>query len=280
MDVCQLFAVYKFELKGRGGSSDKKMAEHSTENQKRKLEIFFKNQKERLDEIDRLRISSKTLQDEIFKLKKELNLLTKENKTKEKANIILNNKNEGLQTKIQKLKEEVMSLNKTKIKLERELKKALNSDTKCSPNETNTGSNLQHDTSNADDKEEKVETDNENENIDESISLICDDCKSEYKDICNHQSEQKVKIISPNIRMTNLEKINKLIPVEYYYSPIIPFSLSHQLIEKYNKLFGDHCCHKCQHVQQKDYMSQDISNLTVCKNYYLSLHNINISLKE
>ena len=280
MDVCQLFAVYKFELKGRGGSSDKKMAEHSTENQKRKLEIFFKNQKERLDEIDRLRISSKTLQDEIFKLKKELNLLTKENKTKEKANIILNNKNEGLQTKIQKLKEEVMSLNKTKIKLERELKKALNSDTKCSPNETNTGSTLQHDTSNADDKEEKVETDNENENIDESISLICDDCKSEYKDICNHQSEQNSKLINPNRRMTNLEKIKKLIPIEYYYSPIIPFSLSHKLVERYNKIFGDHCCHKCEHVQQKDYMSQDIFSFTVCKNYYLSLHIINISLKE
>ena len=279
MDVCQLLNVYKFELKGKG-SSAKKMAEHSTENQKRKLEIFFKNQKERLDEIDRLRISSKTLQDEIFKLKKELNLLTKENKTKEKANIILNNKNEGLQTKIQKFKEEVMSLNKTKIKLERELKKALNSDTKCSPNETNTGSNLQHDTSNADDKEEKVETDTENENIDESISLICDDCKSEYKDICNHHSEQKVKLISPNIRMTNLEKIKKLIPIEYYYSPIKPLSLSHQLIEKYNKLFGDHCCLKCEHVQQKDYMSKDIFNLTVCKNYYLILHNINIGLKE
>ena len=34
MDVCQLLNIYKFELKGKG-SSDKKMAEHSTENQKK-----------------------------------------------------------------------------------------------------------------------------------------------------------------------------------------------------------------------------------------------------
>ena len=110
--------------------------------------------------------------------------------------------------------------------------------------------------------------------------MICDDCKSEYKDVCNHQSERDIKMISLDERMTNIEKIKKLIPIEYYYSPIIPFSLSNQLIEKYNKIFGDHSCNKCEHVQQKDYMSEDIFRLTVCKNYYINLHTINVSLKN
>ena len=67
------------------------MGENSTENQKKKLESFIKSQRERLDEIDDLKKSSKTLHDDIFKLNKDLNLLTKENKMKQKVNFILCN---------------------------------------------------------------------------------------------------------------------------------------------------------------------------------------------
>ena len=59
------------------------------------------------------------LHDDVFKLNKDLNLLTKENKMKQKVNFILKNKNESLQTKILKLKEEVTALKKTKKNLER-----------------------------------------------------------------------------------------------------------------------------------------------------------------
>ena len=67
------------------------MGENSTENQKKKLESFIKSQRERLDEIDDLKKSSKTIHDDIFKLNKDLNLLTKENKMKQKVNFILCN---------------------------------------------------------------------------------------------------------------------------------------------------------------------------------------------
>ena len=126
------------------------------------------------------------------------------------------------------------------------------------------------------DKDPKDKADETKRNIDVNPSLICDDCKSEDKEMCNHELEEQS---SQNKGLSKSEKIKKLIPTKNYYSPIIPFSLSHQLLERYNKIFGDHSCSQCEQVEQKDYMSEDIFIFSVCKNYYLNLHAINVSMK-
>ena len=117
-----------------------------------------------------------------------------------------------------------------------------------------------------------------NENLELFHSLICDDCKSESKLACDHTTDKQNEI-DPMTSMSKAEKIKRLIPIENYYSPIIPFTLSHKLVERYNAIFGDHSCDKCEHVEQKDYLTPNIFSFNICKTNYINLHIINVSLR-
>ena len=190
------------------------MGEHSTENQKKKLESFIKSQRDRLDEIDDLKKSSKTLNDDIFKLKKDLNLLTKDNKLKQKVNFILNNKNESLQTKIQKLKEEVTRLKKTKISLEKELKKALSNQAKGIiktkiPDHKHATFNCKQcnlEFTNVEEVDKHIEISHNTEIFN---NMTCDDCKVQNKLTCEHKKEEQT-YVEPTQCMSKADKIKNL----------------------------------------------------------------------
>ena len=235
-------------------------------------------QREKQDELGELKESRKVLKEEIFKLKKDLNIVTKDNKLKDKVNYILNNKNESLKNKIKKLQEEVATLKRTKLKLEKEQKK--------------TPSNLH-----------KL-----NDKIDEGlnvkdIKMTCEVCQEDFyneeslhKHIeCNHVSSvDQMKEDQSNIEngeavdtpcdpydyKLKAHKIKNLIPIENYYSPLIIFSLSQDILDKYNEIFGDHACEYCEHVEENDYISSNIFSFNICKKYFINLHSVNMFLKS
>ena len=235
--------------------------ENGVENQKKKLEAFFKMQKERLEEIEELKKTTKCLNDDIFKLKKELNTVSKENKLKQKVNYILTNKNESLQTKIRKLKEEIAVLKKTKVSLEKELKKS------------SKGQITHQETQN------KVTNENIPTQINSNPSNIV--IKSgDDKKINKINAAKPTEKLFYEDQITKREKIRKLIPIKNFYSPLIPFTISKGLFEKYRKIFGDHSCHRCEHVEQKDCFTGETFSINICKDYYISLHAVNLNLND
>ena len=240
------------------------MGENSTENQKRKLENFFKTQKEKLDEMEEMKKTNRTLQEEIFKLKKELNLLSKESKMKQKVNFILNTKNESLQTKITKLREEASNLKKLKSNLEKELKKSLKG-------------KEQHKISSKDDSKEELEHTKENNSdamdYDQKYKdEVCLDSQSFDNDT---STQNKVEVVQPVDIMEKKEKIKNLVPVEHFFSPMIPFVISFGLVDKYVSIFGDHACESCEKIEHLDQITNNLFQFTICKKFYISMYAIN-----